>query len=144
MESDFDREGNQEHEHGAKGSHRMAEKVLQESLLLIPNFLKLLYRLSKDPAVSTTDRALLAGTIGYVLLPLDFLPDMIPFLGQVDDVLLVALVVKRLMESVSHDVLEGYWDGDVRLLIWIERIIDLSRHVVPPPIYNRLVKKAHA
>jgi hypothetical protein len=29
-------------------------------------------------------------------------------------------------------------------LIWIERIIDLSRHVVPPPIYNRLVKKAHA
>lgn len=120
------------------------KKVLQEALLLIPNFLKLLYRLSKDPAVSTTDRALLAGTIGYVLLPLDFLPDMIPFLGQVDDVLLVALVVKRLMESVSHDVLEGYWDGDVRLLIWIERIIDLSRHVVPPPIYNRLVKKAHA
>ena len=114
MESDFDREGNQEHEHGSKGSPRMAEKVLQEALLLIPNFLKLLYRLSKDPAVSTTDRALLAGTIGYVLLPWTF-ADMIPFLGQVDDVLLVALVVKRLMESVSHDVLEGYWDGDVRL-----------------------------
>ena len=143
MESDTNREMNREHEDGSKGNPRMAEKVLQEALLLIPNFLKLLYRLSKDSAVSTTDRALLAGTVGYVLLPLDYLPDMIPFLGQVDDVLLVALVVKRLMGSVSHDVLEGYWDGDGRLLIWIERIIDLSRHVVPPKIYNRLVKKAH-
>lgn len=119
------------------------EKVLKEALLLIPNFLKLLYRLLKDEAVTTTDKALLAATVAYVLSPWDFLPDMVPFLGQVDDLLLVALVIKRLMDSVSRDVLEEYWDGDGRLLDWIERVINLSRHVVPPAIYNRLVKKSY-
>jgi uncharacterized membrane protein YkvA (DUF1232 family) len=129
---------------GSEQTHQLAEEVLKEALLLIPNFLKLLYRLLKNPAISTADKALLAGTVAYVLSPVDFLPDMVPFLGQVDDILLVALVVKRLMDSVSYDVLEEYWDGNGRLLVWIEQVISLSRYVVPPKIYNRVVKKSRA
>ncbi|HQA07283.1 MAG TPA: DUF1232 domain-containing protein [Syntrophomonadaceae bacterium] len=144
MEYDYDQELGNMGSDRSKSTGQLAEKVLQEALLLIPNFLKLLYRLLKDQSVSTADKALLAATVAYVLSPLDFIPDMVPFLGQVDDMLLVALVLKRLMDSVSHDVLEQYWDGDERLLIWIEKIISLSRYVVPPPIYNRLVKKARA
>jgi uncharacterized membrane protein YkvA (DUF1232 family) len=127
-----------------KENQQLAEGVLKEALLLIPNFLKLLYRLLKNPAISTADKALLAGTVAYVLSPFDLLPDMIPFAGQVDDILLVALVVKRLMDSVSHDTLEEYWDGNGRLLVWLEQVISLSRFVVPPQIYNRVVKKSRA
>lgn len=138
MEYDVNQEGR------SNETHQLAEGVLKEALLLIPNFLKLLYRLLKNPAISAADKALLAGTVAYVLSPFDLLPDMIPFAGQVDDILLVALVVKRLMNSVSHDVLEEYWDGNGRLLVWIEQVISLSRYVVPPNIYNRLVKKSRA
>lgn len=141
---EYDQEFSDINSDRSKGAGQMAEKVLQEALLLIPNFLKLLYRLLKDEAISTADKAILAATVAYVVSPLDFLPDMVPFLGQVDDVLLVALVLKRLMDSVSHDVLEEYWDGDGRLLVWIEKVISLSRHVVPPAVYNRVVKKARA
>lgn len=144
MDYDYEQEFSDMNDDRSRGTGKLAEKVLQEALLLIPNFLKLLYRLLKDEAISTADKAILAGTVAYVLSPLDFLPDMVPFLGQVDDLLLVALVLKRLMDSVSHDVLEQYWDGDKRLLEWIEKIISLSRHVVPPSIYNRVVKKARA
>lgn len=121
-----------------------AEKVLKEAVLLIPNFLKLLYRLLKHEAVTSTDKALLAATVAYVLSPWDFLPDIIPFLGQADDLLLLALVIKRIMNSVDHEVLEEYWDGDQRLLELIERVIDLSRHIVPPGVYQRLVKKSQS
>jgi len=144
MDYEYDEEVSNMSGEKSRGTGQQAEKVLQEALLLIPNFLKLLYRLLQDEAISTADKALLAATVAYVLSPLDFLPDMLPFLGQVDDVLLVALVLKRLMDSVSHDVLEEYWDGDERLLVWIEKVISLSRYVVPPKIYNRLVKKARA
>ena len=50
-----------------------AMTTLKESLLFIPNFLKLIYRLVQDKNVSKTDRALLLGTIAYVLSPWDFL-----------------------------------------------------------------------
>lgn len=119
-----------------------AMTTLKESLLFIPNFLKLIYRLAQDPNVSKTDRALLLGTAAYVLSPWDFLPDVIPFLGQLDDLLLVALVLKRLMDSVSHDTLLSYWDGDEDLLGLMESIIDLAVQFVPQGVYRKLVKKS--
>jgi uncharacterized membrane protein YkvA (DUF1232 family) len=119
-----------------------AMTTLKESLLFIPNFLKLVYRLAQDPNVSKTDRALLLGTAAYVLSPWDFLPDVIPFLGQLDDLLLMALVLKRLMDSVSHETLLSYWDGDKDLLDLMESIIDLAVQFIPQGVYRKLIKKS--
>ncbi len=119
-----------------------AMTTLKESLLFIPNFLKLIYRLTQDANVTTTDRALLLGTIAYVLSPWDFLPDMIPFLGQLDDILLISLVLKRMMNSVSRETLLSYWDGNKDLLILIEDIINLAVKFIPEGVYRKLVKKS--
>lgn len=119
-----------------------AMTTLKESLLFIPNFLKLIYRLTQDANVTTTDRALLLGTIAYVLSPWDFLPDMIPFLGQLDDILLISLVLKRMMNSVSRETLLSYWDGNKDLLILIEDIINLTVKFIPEGVYRKLVKKS--
>ncbi len=120
-----------------------AMTTLKESLLFIPNFLKLIYRLTQDANVTTTDRALLLGTIAYVISPWDFLPDMIPFLGQLDDILLISLVLKRMMNSVSRETLLSYWDGNKDLLILIEDIINLAVKFIPEGVYQKLVKKSH-
>lgn len=122
----------------------MAKKAMKEALLFIPNFIKLIYRLSQDERVTKTDRLLLAATIAYLLSPWDFVPDMIPFLGQIDDLLLVALVLKRLMDSVEKEVLIEYWDGNKDLLLIIEQITDLAVRFLPPGVYNKLVKKSKA
>ncbi len=78
----------------------------------IPSFLKLLYRLARDPRVSAADKAIVAATIGYVIMPFDFVPDFIPFLGQVDDVYLLALAMSRLLNNAGIDVLLDHWDGE--------------------------------
>ncbi|HCF49808.1 MAG TPA: hypothetical protein DER60_05975 [Syntrophomonas sp.] len=116
--------------------------AIQEVLYFIPNLLKMVYRLLKDEGVTHADRLLLLGTATYVLSPLDFLPDMIPALGQVDDILLLALVLKRLMNSVSFERLENYWDGSEPLLRLFDRVLDLSRYVIPAKVYDRVVKKS--
>ncbi|NLB89132.1 MAG: DUF1232 domain-containing protein [Syntrophomonadaceae bacterium] len=121
-----------------------AKKAMKEALLFIPNFIKLIYRLLNDERVTKTDRILLAATVAYLLSPWDFVPDMIPFFGQVDDVLLVALVLKRLMDSVDQNVLLEYWDGNKDLILVIEQIIDLAVRFLPPGVYNKLVKKSKA
>ncbi|SHG78719.1 Uncharacterized membrane protein YkvA, DUF1232 family [Thermosyntropha lipolytica DSM 11003] len=118
------------------------EDWLKEALLFIPNFMKLMYRLMKDERVPKGDKILLGATVAYVLSPFDFLPDVIPFLGKLDDLLLLALTTKRLMDSVDREVLLSYWDGDQNLLETTEKIINLAIGFIPPGIYRKLIKKA--
>ncbi len=125
-----------------KSDNLIAKKAMKEALLFIPNFVKLIYRLLQDKRVTKTDKVLLAATVAYVLSPLDLVPDMIPFLGQIDDLLLIALVLKRLMDSVEQEVLIEYWDGDADLILTIEKITDLAVRFLPPNVYNKLVKKS--
>lgn len=125
-----------------KSDNLIAKKAMKEALLFIPNFVKLIYRLLQDKRVTKTDKVLLAATVAYVLSPLDLVPDMIPFLGQIDDLLLIALVLKRLMDSVEQEVLIEYWDGDADLILTVEKITDLAVRFLPPNVYNKLVKKS--
>ena len=114
----------------------------QQTLLLIPNFLKLLYRLTSDKRVPLREKAILFGAVAYVLSPLDFLPDAIPVLGQIDDLLLIALIVQRFMNSVNRRVVLEHWDGGENLLVTIERILEFTRYLLPAGIYEKVVHKA--
>jgi uncharacterized membrane protein YkvA (DUF1232 family) len=78
----------------------------------IPSLVKLLYRLSRDPRVSRLDKLLLAGAATYLATPYDLIPDWIPLLGQLDDLLIVAATVQRLLRRAGLDLLLEHWDGD--------------------------------
>jgi uncharacterized membrane protein YkvA (DUF1232 family) len=113
--------------------------VLREAVTLIPNFLKLLYRLFKDPRAPLAEKTLLAGTIIYVVSPLDFIPDLIPFIGQVDDLYLVALVVLRLLSRTDGQVLREHWDGGSDLAALVGRVERAARYVLPGRIRRVLL-----
>ncbi|MGI6453221.1 MAG: YkvA family protein [Syntrophomonadaceae bacterium] len=114
----------------------------KEALSFIPNLVKLLYRLGQDKSVSAADKALLLMTIAYVFSPWDFLPDLVPFLGQVDDLFLLALVLKRLLDSVDHNIVLQYWDGSENLLLMINRVLEYSANLLPPRVRRLLLKKS--
>lgn len=120
----------------------MARGKMQEAIMLIPNYVKLLYRLTRDNRVKTAEKALLLATAAYVVSPIDFLPDFIPFVGQIDDVLLVALILKRFMNSISPQVLYQHWDGRPDLLRNIDQILSWSRFFLPADVYHKVVRKA--
>lgn len=123
--------------------HDSARDSAKQALLLIPNFIKLLYRLVGDQRVLSKEKALLLGVVAYVISPLDFLPDAIPFLGQIDDLLLVALILKRFMNSIDRTILLEYWDGNQELLLTIDKILEFTRYLLPSGVYNKIVKKAN-
>jgi uncharacterized membrane protein YkvA (DUF1232 family) len=89
----------------------MARRRLKNLLLFIPNMLLLCARLLTDSRVPATERALLAGAIVYAIIPFDLIPDMIPFVGQVDDAYLIALTLLRLMERTDPKVVREHWKG---------------------------------
>ena len=80
-------------------------------LMFLPNMFTLLGRLLKDSRVPTSEKLLLAGAIFYVVMPLDFIPDVIPFVGQLDDTYLVVLVLLRLINKTDESVVREHWTG---------------------------------
>jgi len=66
-----------------------------------------LYLASKEPRVPWYAKALMALIIGYAICPIDLIPDFIPVLGQLDDLIIVpagiALVVKMIPKSVMEE-----------------------------------------
>jgi uncharacterized membrane protein YkvA (DUF1232 family) len=78
----------------------------------LPRFLRLLWGLLTDSRVALVDKALVAGAIAYIVMPIDFIPDFIPFLGEVDDVYLLVLSLRRLLQNAGKTVLLAHWTGD--------------------------------
>lgn len=89
--------------------------TLRQVVRDLPSFAKLLARLATDPRVSRLDKALVVAAVGYMLLPVDLLPD-IPVIGQVDDIYILALALDRLLNNAGTDLLLDHWDGDVESL----------------------------
>lgn len=131
-------DGRPESKRASKGRLR---RTMKDLLLLLPNLLKLLVRLVRDPRVSRADKFILGGTILYVIVPVDFIPDLIPFVGQVDDTYLVALALIRLVNRADPGVVERHWDGGVDLKGVLSSIVDVAVHFLPKPIRMALVER---
>lgn len=78
----------------------------------LPRFLRLLWGLISDPRVAMLDKLLVAGAIAYIVTPVDLIPDFIPFLGEVDDVYLLVMALRRLLQNAGRSVLLSHWTGD--------------------------------
>jgi uncharacterized membrane protein YkvA (DUF1232 family) len=114
------------------------KKKLRELLLFIPNLLKLLYDLLKDPRISQADKAILAGVIMYVIVPIDVIPDFIPFVGMVDDSYLVAIALLRLLNRADRQIVLDHWNGNVDIKQLVESIANITTYFLPERIRNVL------
>jgi uncharacterized membrane protein YkvA (DUF1232 family) len=114
------------------------KKKLRELLLFVPNLMKLLYDLLKDPRVSQADKAILAGVIMYVIVPIDVIPDFIPFVGMVDDSYLIAISLLRLLNRADRQVVLDHWKGGVDIKQMVENIANIAAYFMPARMRNVL------
>jgi len=124
-----------------KESKRARKSRMKGLLFFLPNLVKLVYRLLRDARVSSADKAILAGTILYTIAPLDFMPDFIPFIGQVDDAYLIAISLLRMMNRAGEDIVNEHWDGNRDIYGVITSIADLAQFFLPKKIRHVLVGK---
>jgi len=94
----------------------------------VPDCVVLFKRLVTDPRVLRRHKVLLALTLGYLLSPIDLVPDFIPVLGQMDDLIVVALALRRTLRGASGASLtRELWPGPPRSLRVIERLAGAGR-----------------
>ena len=88
---------------------------------LAPYCAVLFKRLLADARVPRRWKAACAFALVYLAVPFDLVPDFIPVLGQLDDAILVALVLRGLLRSAGPKLLRRHWPGPLRLLAPLER-----------------------
>ena len=93
-------------------------------LLLLPDLTVLLVRLLRDDRVGIGAKGLALLGVGYVLSPIDLVPDLLlgP-IGLVDDLLVVAATLSRLVNHVHPDVVRSHWSGQGDALAAIQRVL---------------------
>jgi uncharacterized membrane protein YkvA (DUF1232 family) len=88
----------------------------------IPDCIVLFTRLLRDERLPRRQKVLVAALLPYLASPIDLIPDFIPIAGQLDDALLVALVLRRIVRSNPRLVHE-LWPGPPSSLAVIMRVV---------------------
>lgn len=94
-----------------RGPQAGLKRSVLRTIRQLPSYLRLLVGLVGDPRVSRLDRFFVVAALTYIVSPFDFLPDLIPFLGEVDDIFLLMLSLQRLVEHAGRRVLLDHWRG---------------------------------
>jgi uncharacterized membrane protein YkvA (DUF1232 family) len=77
----------------------------------IPDCLVLLRRLTADDRVPRRRKLVLIMLVVYLSIPIDLVPDFIPVVGQLDDVIVAALALRYALRSGGPDLLRQHWPG---------------------------------
>ena len=85
-----------------------AKKTVIYYMKQLPAYMRLLGGLLMDRRVATVDKLLVAGAMAYIAMPIDLIPDFIPFLGEVDDVFVLVLALQRLISNAGRPVLMSH------------------------------------
>src|SRR5215203_2879270 len=108
---------------------RLPPGLLKDLAGFLPACVTLARRLRADPRVPWQAKAavVLAGL--WVLSPIDLLPEFLPVIGPLDDVVVVALALRYAARWVPHQVLLEAWPAEPRLL---ERLLGTSAPTTHP------------
>jgi uncharacterized membrane protein YkvA (DUF1232 family) len=107
---------------------------LRNVLLFLPRFVALLGRMLLDPEVSGMDKLLVGAAVAYVVSPIDILPDIIPVVGQLDDIYLVALCLLRLLNRSGEAKIRSHWDGPEDIAVLLQNVSQVATRYLPDPV----------
>ncbi|MBI1845821.1 MAG: DUF1232 domain-containing protein [Candidatus Rokubacteria bacterium] len=107
-------------------------------LRALPLVARALVRLVRDPALPPAAKIALAAAAVYLLSPIDLIPDFIPFVGYLDDLLVAAVVVDGVITYVDRPVLLRHWPGTAESLERVARSARLLAAWVPRRLKMRI------
>ena len=107
--------------------------LLRESLRILPDLVRLLTRLARDPDLPRGVRVRLGLLLGYLALPVDLVPDFVPVLGYADDAIVVVLALRSVVRRVGVEPLRAHWPGTDDGFTTLCRLAGLHDSSAPGP-----------
>lgn len=90
---------------------------------LLPDTARLARLLATDRRVPRSARFPAWLLLAYLAMPFDLVPDFIPVIGQLDDVVVAFVVLRRLLRAAGADVVAESWPGSPEGLALLQRAL---------------------
>jgi uncharacterized membrane protein YkvA (DUF1232 family) len=103
---------------------RLPDGLMRQVAEFLPSCVSTARTLRKDPAVPRRAKVALLVAVLWVVSPIDLLPEFLPVIGPLDDVVAVILLLRYAARSIPRDTLLAAWPSDPRLL---ERLLGPAR-----------------
>ncbi|MGN9910796.1 YkvA family protein [Phytohabitans sp. LJ34] len=97
-------------------ARRLPPGILRDLAAFIPDCVTTVRRLRKDPRVPRRAKVAIVVAGLWVASPIDLIPEFLPVIGPLDDIVVVALALRYAGRRVPREVLLGAWPGDPKLL----------------------------
>ena len=97
-------------------AQRLPPGLLKDLASFLPHCVTTARRLRRDPRVPRRAKVAVAFAGLWVLSPIDLIPEFIPVIGPLDDVVVVALALRYAARRVPREVLDEAWHGERRIL----------------------------
>lgn len=107
-------------------------------LRALPLIGRAVVRLAADPSLPRGVKIALGAVAVYLASPFDLLPDFIPFLGYLDDVLVLAILVDGVLNYVDRSLVMRYWPGSSKSLEKVARVAHALAIWVPAQVKERI------
>jgi uncharacterized membrane protein YkvA (DUF1232 family) len=117
---------------------RSRRTQLKEYALFAPRLVRLVARLMRDARVPPRQKAILVVLGAYLASPIDVIPDFIPGIGAIDDLVLAAFALDQILNRVPEEVVREHWDGEEDVLQIVREVLAISSAVVPGWLRKRL------
>ena len=95
---------------------------MRDLLLLLPDLVVLLFRLVRDSRVPVVAKTIALLGLGYVISPIDLLPDFFGPFALLDDLLVAVAALSQILNTVHPDLLRSHWSGKGDVLEVIGRV----------------------
>jgi uncharacterized membrane protein YkvA (DUF1232 family) len=107
-------------------------------LRALPDIVRTIARLAADPVLPRAAKVALAAAVLYLVSPVDLIPDFIPGLGALDDLLVAAILVDGILNYVDRGLVLKYWPGSTESLERIARSARVLAAWVPRRLKIRI------
>lgn len=95
---------------------------VKEATRMVPDVIRLTRRLASDRSLPRGVRVRLWLLVGYLLSPIDIVPDFVPVVGYADDAVIVAVILRTVVRHAGADAVTYHWPGTEEGLSAVKRL----------------------
>jgi len=116
-------------------------------LMVLPDLVHLMIKLLVDKHVPSNIKTYILVGMAYLLSPIDIIPDFIPVVGFVDDLIVLVTIMNKIINSLDVQLLETikkYWAGQDDVFVKVKEIVAITNEyssLIPKSIYNFMNKR---
>ena len=106
----------------------------------VKDLIEFVKAVARDSRIPERDKKVLIGLIALILSPIDLIPDWIPVLGVLDDIVIIAIVLDYLFNRLDQEILLSHYPWGMKSFVRVRKVARIVAVLTPSVIKDKIWK----